>query len=263
VAELEKEAILAAVRRAVEPLPYVLAMWEGGSAAWGRDDRWSDVDLQLLVEDERVTDAVRAVEACLEALSPVEIRFGAPKPTWHGHEQVFYRLRAAGEYRIVDLAVMRRSAPNQLSERERHGERKVAFDKIGVAQSTALDHVRHSERVAERLRQLALAFPLFQSLVKKELLRGNPLGALAFYHSHTLQPLLTLLRIRHCPERFDFGPRYAALDLPPELLARVERLWFVSGPHEIGTKRAEAEALFFEVLRDLSTDGDPATRRKP
>lgn len=249
--ELSRDAILAAVRRAVEPLPFVLAMWEGGSAAWGRDDRWSDVDLQLLVEDDRVGDAIAAVETALTALSPIEIRFEAPRPTWHGHDQVFYRLRDAGEHRIVDVAVMRRSAPQQLRERERHGERRIAFDKTGDAQPTALDRERHARRVAERLRQLSLAFPLFQSLVKKELLRGNPLGAIAFYHSHTLQPLLTLLRIRHCPERFDFGPRYAALDLPLERLQRLEPLWFVAGVDEIESKRAQAEAFFYEVLDEI------------
>lgn len=251
MAELGREAIVAAVRTAVQPLSYVIAMWEGGSAAWGRDDLWSDIDLQLLVEDDRVADAIHEVEGTLAALSPIEIRFEAPRPTWHGHDQVFYRLRDAGEHRVVDLAVMRRSAPHRLSERERHGERRIAFDKTGEARATPLDRERHDRRVAERLDQLALAFPLFQSLVKKELLRGNRVGALAFYQSHTLQPLLTLLRIRHCPDRFDFGPRYAALDLSPELMRHLERLWFVGDAAEIESKRAEAEALFFETLATL------------
>jgi len=253
--ELGRDAIVTAVRSAVEPLPYVVAMWEGGSAAWRREDRWSDVDLQLLVDDERVADAIRAVDQALAELSPIEIRFEAPRPTWHGHDQVFYRLRDAGEFRIVDLAVMRRSAPGQLRERERHGERVIAFDKTGEAGSLPLERARHDARVSERLRQLTLAFPLFQSLVKKELLRGNALGALAFYHSHTLLPLLTLLRIRHCPERFDFGPRHGAGDLPPEVVRRLEALWFVGGVGELDRKRAEAEALFFDVLQELGGDG--------
>jgi len=255
MAQLGRDAIVAAVRNAVEPLSYVIAMWEGGSAAWGREDEWSDLDLQLLVDDDRVAAAIAAVETALAALSPVEIRFEAPRPTWHGHEQVFYRLRDAGEHRIVDLAVMRRSSPRQLNERERHGERRIAFDKTGAARPVPLDLTAHARRVAERLDQLVASFPLFQSLVKKELLRGNRVAALSFYYSHTLQPLLTLLRIRHCPERFDFGPRYTAFDLPRELLARVEPLWFVADAGEIARKRSEAEALFYEVLRELGRGG--------
>lgn len=200
--ELGRDAICAAIRRAIEPLSYAVAMREGGSAAWGREDRWSDIDLQVLVEDDRVSDAIAAVDAALEALSPSELRLEAPRPTWHGHEQVFYRLRDAGEYCLVDLAVMKRSAPQQLRERERHGERRVFFDKTGEARPATLDRERHDRLVAERLRHLSVALPMFQSLTKKE----------------------TLLRIRYCPDRFDFGPRYAVVDLPREVLQRVEPL---------------------------------------
>jgi hypothetical protein len=174
MSELGRDAIVRAVRAAVEPLPWAIALWEGGSAAWGRADEWSDVDLQLLVEDDRVAEAIERVEAALEALSPIALRYPAPKPTWHGHDQVFYRLRDAGEFRLVDLAVMRRSSRQQLAERERHGERVLVFDKTGEAAPTALDRARHGARVAERVEQLRVAFPMFQSLAKKELLRGNP-----------------------------------------------------------------------------------------
>jgi hypothetical protein len=262
MSELDRRAILTALQRALEPRDYVLALWEGGSAAWQREDRWSDLDVQILVDDDRVADAIRVVDEALAALSPIEIRFEAPKPTWHGHDQVFYRLRDAGEFRLVDLAVMRRSSPHQLAERERHGERRILFDKTGDARSTALDRARHDARLADRTAQLRLAFPLFQSLVTKELLRGNPLGALAFYSSHTLQPLHTLLRIRHCPERFDFGPRYAAADLPPERLRRLQSLWFVRGVEELEAKREEAEAFFAEVLREID-EGAPPSRAAP
>lgn len=253
--ELQRDEIVAAVRAAVESRADVLAMWEGGSAAWGREDDWSDVDLQLLVEDDAVAATIDAVDRVLEALGPVAIRFEVPRPAWHGHEQVFYRLDRAGEYRLVDLAVMRRSAPNQLNERERHGERRIAFDKTGAAGSVALDRAAHAARTAERLRQISKSFPLFQSLARKELLRGNAIGAIAFYHSHTLQPLLTLLRIRHCPDRFDFGPRYAKIDLPPELLRRIEPLWLVGSLGEIPEKQACAERLFDEVLDELRAAG--------
>jgi hypothetical protein len=258
--DLDRHAILSALYDALEPLAWVVALWEAGSAAWQREDRWSDLDVQILVDDDRVSNAICAVEETLAALSPIEIRFEAPKPTWHGHDQVFYRLRDAGEFRLVDLAVMRRSSPHQLAERERHGERRILFDKTGEARPVSLDRARHDARVAERLAQLRLAFPLFQSLVKKELLRGNPLGALAFYHSHTLQPLLTLLRIRHCPERFDFGPRYAAIDLPPECVRELRSLWFVGDVDEIESRRSAAEARFAETLREIDAGEAPHPR---
>ena len=136
---IERDAVLQALRSALKPLPYVIAMWEGGSAAWGRADEWSDIDLQILVEDERSTDTFAHVDRALESLSPIDLRFEVPQPTWHGHEQVFYRLRDAGEYRIVDVAVMRRSSHHQLRERERHGNRVAcARASTGSSPSRAL-----------------------------------------------------------------------------------------------------------------------------
>ena len=183
--------------------------------------------------------------------APIEIRFEAPRPTWHGHEQVFYRLRRAGEYRLVDLAVMRRSAPHQLNERERHGNRRISFDKTGAAATIGLDRHVHAELVAERLDQLALSFPLFQCLARKEILRGNPIGAVAFYYSHTLQPLLTLLRIRHCPDRFDFGPRYAAIDLRGRSCVTSSRSGSWASVDDVLDQQGRAERLFGEVLEEL------------
>ena len=248
---LARTDIVAALRRAAEPLPFVVAMWEGGSAAWARADALSDLDLQLLVDDDHVGDALRACEDALVALSTIELRFEVPQPTWHGHDQVFYQLADAGEFLLVDLAVMKRSSRNPLSETERHGERQIVFDKTGEAAGTALDPVRHREALDRTLARLRVTFPMFQCLPKKELLRGNEVAALAFYQSHTLQPLLTLLRIRHCPERFDFGPKYARTDLPPAVYEEVRALFFVASAAELGEKRERAEALFWETLRRI------------
>ncbi|MBF8284247.1 MAG: Nucleotidyltransferase protein, partial [Anaerolineales bacterium] len=41
---ITRSSILTALRAALEPLPYVHAIWEGGAAAFGRVDEWSDCD---------------------------------------------------------------------------------------------------------------------------------------------------------------------------------------------------------------------------
>lgn len=249
VTTLSRQEIINTIRAATEPLPYVTAMWEGGSTAWERDDQWSDVDLQLLIEDESVDDTIDCVDQTLSELSNIELRFRVPQPTWHGHDQVFYRLADAGEFLLIDLAIMKRSNPNQFNERERHGERKLMFDKLGDAASIALDQIDHQKYLRATFEKIKVTFPLFQVLTRKELLRGNTVAAHAFYQSHTLQPLLMLLRILHCPDRFDFGPKYALFDLPPDIYETVESLTFVTGPDDIATKQQRAEALFEETSR--------------
>jgi hypothetical protein len=156
---------------------------------------------------------------------------------------------------MLDVVVLRRSAPERFLERERHGEPVVYFDKTGDISGRSIDRTTIRERIETRLEQLRVTFPLFQPLVRKELLRGNDLDALAFYQSQTLAPLLTLLRIRHCPARFDFGLRYVDRDLPAELATTVRTLWFVSRPGEIEAKQREAEALFERMLGELEAFG--------
>ena len=39
-----RSSILTTLRAALEPLPYVHAMWEGGAAAFGGVNEWSDGD---------------------------------------------------------------------------------------------------------------------------------------------------------------------------------------------------------------------------
>ena len=251
----QRDAFVSMLHTALEAHDFVAAMWLGGSEAWGRADQWSDVDLQLLVDDDRVADAFAAVEAALEPFGPVELCFRVPEPTWHGHAQAFYRLAGLGEFVLLDLAVMKRSSRGQLGERERHGERVVLFDRAGEAASTALDRERHDASMRAVLERLRVTFPMFQSLTEKELLRGNEVAAIAFYTSHTLQPLLTVLRMRHCPERFDFGPKYAWHDLPPALYEQVRALYFVASGAELSQKRVRAESLFWETVAAL--DGAP------
>jgi hypothetical protein len=105
---LSRETMLAAVRGAVEPLPFVHAMWEGGSAAFGRADEKSDLDLCVVADDDRVEDVYPAVRDALAALSPIELEWRLPDPTWHGNTQAFWKLRDADPHFVKDGDDLRR-----------------------------------------------------------------------------------------------------------------------------------------------------------
>ena len=139
--ELQRDEIVAAVRAAVEPRRDVLAMWEAGSAAWGREDAYSDVDLQLLVEDDAVAETLGVVIVpwrCSARSRSASRRLVRPGTDTNRSSIAC----GGGRYRLVDLAVMRRSAPHQLNERERHGNRRISFDKTGAAATIGLDRPR-------------------------------------------------------------------------------------------------------------------------
>lgn len=253
--ELTSQEIIAALRAALEPLDYVNAVWLGGSAAFDRADEWSDIDMMVDAADERVEEILPRVEAALQELSPIDLKFELPQPTWHGHIQAIYRLERASPYLLLDIAVIKNSNPNKFTQPEIHGQAVVLFDKTGVVQTPPLDQGALQEKLRGRLQYLRTIFDLFQILTLKELNRGNNLDALQYYMGFTLRPLVEALRIQYAPARHDFGARYLFVDLPVEQAKRVEALYFVSGPDDLRRKQAEAERWFYQVIDQIRLPG--------
>lgn len=251
MSRLTREIITGALRAALEPHPAVHAMWEGGAVAFGRFDEWSDLDVQVDVDDARAPEILPLVERVLEALSPIEIRYELPQPTWHGHTQAFYRLRDAGPFLLLDLAVLNHSSAHKFLEPEVHGAARVHFDKSGVTRVPPIDRAQFAAVLRGRVESLRATFPLFQSLTLKELARGNTIEAAQFYAGYTVRPLLELLRIRHAPFHYNFHTRYVQYDLPRDIVARLEPLFFVHDAADLAAKRAEAQAWFDELMAGM------------
>jgi predicted nucleotidyltransferase len=247
---VNRQDLINAVAAALPELPWVRAAWLGGSDASGRADEYSDVDLIVVAEDDHVEDVFTALEPVIKTLSPIERVYRLPAPTWHGHEQAFYRFAHAGPHVLLDLVVMRVSAEERYLERERHGDAVVLVDRDEIVVAPPLDWEAHRERMTKKLTDLRARFPIFQSFVIKSIERGQPTDAMQFYRFMTLIPLVELLRIRYCPERFDFGLRYLDRDLPPELKETIDRLSYVSDLEELRRFQAEAESLFRQHADD-------------
>jgi hypothetical protein len=251
---LTKKEIILALCDALEPLEYTYALWEGGAAAFERVDEWSDLDLMLDVEDERVNDALQVIDLTLRGLSPIELKYEVPQPAWHGHAQVFYRLQNTSRFLLIDIAVIKRSNPNKFLQPELHGNAVVYFDKSGVVKPTPLDRKELAARLKDRLAALRVTFELFQILILKELNRGNLIEALSFYHNFTLKPLVEVLRIPHEPTRHGFYTRYIYYDMPPDIIHRLEKLFFVTDGDDLLAKRQEAEEWFYDTLDRIHMD---------
>ncbi len=253
--QVERGDVLGVLQDALEPLDWVHAMWQGGAAAFGRVDEWSDIDLMVQASDDQVGEVLPVVETALESLSPIALRFELPMPTWHGHIQAFYRLTHSSEYLLIDLVVLAASADRRFLQPERHGDAVVVFDKHGSVVAEPIDRDTWRTRLASRLSTLRVTFPLFQCMVTKELNRGNDVDALTYYHAYTLRPLVELLRIRHTPFQHDFGTHYLQYDLPTEIVLELTELHFVGGPGQLIERQKRAEKLFLATLSAIDDEG--------
>jgi hypothetical protein len=249
---LTREEIIGALRERLEPLDFVLTMWEGGAAAFDRVDEWSDIDLQVAAEDDRTGEVFPIVEAALVSLAPIEIKYEIPQPAWHGHAQRFYRLSNTSKYLLIDFVVMKQSSPLKFLEPEIHGNAVVHFDKANIVRAAQLDRATHDAKLKERVSALRVSFDLFQILTLKELDRRNDIEALAFYQSFTLRPLTEALRIQYAPARYNFHTRYIQYDLPRDVVLKLQTLFFVQDAAELRAKREQAELWFYQTLGEIS-----------
>jgi hypothetical protein len=244
-----RNRISCAVTEALRPLPAVLAGWEGGSAAFGAVDAYSDIDLEYLVADDASFELLYAsAERALETVSPIV----ASHTPLQGR---YYKLKDGGDFLLVDLIFFRVGDSDHHLEVERHGDKLPLFDKGDWLRRSPLAEGALALKRQERYRELQTWFPMSQVFVRKAMLRGQHVEAVNAFWSCTLRPLAELLRMRYCPVRWDFGVRYLDRDLPPAVYDQVQDLAFVRDLGDLGTKLAKATAWGTALLRELEPAG--------
>jgi predicted nucleotidyltransferase len=243
-----RQTILETIIATLEPKDFVLALWQGGSAAHGSTDEWSDIDIQVIVEDDRVQETFDIVEDSLKTISKIRLKWRVPEPTWHGHSQCFYQLEETSSFLFIDFVVLKQTHPNHFLEVERHGKVAIAFDKANLIVPPPFNRTQHFSKMQERLATLRKTFDFFQILVKKEINRGHLVSAISNYHAYTLQPLVELLGMLYRAERYDFKTKYFYRDFPTEVVARVEPLYCVISLADLASKQHQAEIFFAETL---------------
>lgn len=244
-----RKRILETIIATLELLDFVLALWQGGSAAHGHTDEWSDLDVEVIVEDDHVQETFDILEESLKTISEITFKFVVPEPTWHGHSQCYYQLAEVSPFLVIDFAVMKLSSPNRFLEVERYGNRVIGFDKANLLVPTPLNRSEYLSTMRTRFAQLSMTFDFLQIQVKKEINRGHVVEAVANYHAYTLQPLVELLGMVYRPYRYDFrNAKHFSRDFPLEVVARVEPLFCVMDLTDLVKKQEFAELLFAETL---------------
>jgi len=245
--KLTREVIIQTLIDALKPLDCIHAFWEGGAAAFDRVDDWSDIDLYLVVDDEKVNDTFLAVERALTSLSPLKQKQGVFEPS-PGLFQAFYRLRDASEYLLIDIAVFKLSCPDKFLEPEIHGNPAFYFNKSNEIKPSPLKKKAFVEKLQKALVGLQGEFEMFHRCVQKEINRDNRLEAMDFYHM-LLAWLVEVLRIRYGPLHYDFKMRYIHYELPSEIIGKLERLYFVRDKQDLQQKYNEIVRWFPKISR--------------
>ena len=248
---LTRNVIVQTLAKALKPLDYAHALYEGGAAAFNRVDEWSDIDLYLIVNDEKVNEAFLAVEKALRSLSSIKQKFDVPQTGWPGVFQAFYRMENASEYLIVDFCVLKLSGSERFLEPETHGNVVFYFNKSDKVKPLQFDREAFAKKVHERLERLQIRFGMFNNFVQKEINRGHHLEALDLYHNFTLATLIETLRIKHYPIHYNFKMEYLHYELPSEVIKKLEHLYFVKDEKDLQEKYREAMKWFNKTMKEI------------
>lgn len=250
---IPRNTIIRHLHERFEARDFILAAWLGGSDSTGRTDEYSDIDFQVIVEEEQVEAAFEVLHEALEELAPIALSRRLPEPAWHGFSQEFLRLANTDPNHFVDFcAIPSSTAPEKrFLEVERHGEARVLFDRGEWLRVPGLDRAAHGERLRARFEELRTTFELFGPMITRSVRRGLSVEAASFYSRFALQPLVELLRMRHAPERYDFGLRYLDRDLPGDVHAFVRGLAFPKDADDCERLHELARERFQEELRAL------------
>jgi hypothetical protein len=230
------------------PLAPVRACFEGGSAATGRLDAFSDVDIVIVAPLSASEVVFSAVEAALSAFTTITHRWPVETPSFPDIAQCFYFLADAPRFFAVDCVLVTETSVAQFLERERHGDPLVYFDRTGTIRARPVDQPSLATKRARLWRKLQGAVPVYAMLVDKELARNRPIEAMGFYQT-LLRALIDVLGVQHRPDRFDFGWRYLESQLPEDARRLVAHYAFVADPE---TLRRRAPELAAELAQRLA-----------
>lgn len=253
--EVTRDMVMAALSRALEPLGFVHALWEGGAPGYGRLDDWSDLDTYVLVDEGSVDETFAVVEAALRSLSPIALKYEVGKTHYPGIHQAFYRLARASEYLVLDIAVVVKDAPDMFLDEEVHGKAMFLFRKSTFIMPPPLDREDLEARLRARIPRLRQRMDLFHVFVQKEVNRAHLIEAMDLFRAVVLGSLTELLRIRHHPVHHEFQTRYLYDELPPDVIDRLEELYVVRDTADVERKCRDARAWFDELCQEVERIG--------
>lgn len=254
---MTRDELRAAIQGRLHECDAALAAWEAGSAAFGRADAYSDLDIGVLARGGAIDAVWEAIERGLDDVGGFSIRWQNPAHIFKGMTQRVYRPTRGGRWLQLDVGVFREDAEDLYLQPQRHGRATILFDRTPTQRtaSATFDEAAHRQKMHEALHQEVMRWNLYRAFVEKELARGRTIDAFEFYIAFAIRPVLTVLGMLHRPDRFDYGFRYVKEELPAETVKTVERLCYIASPSELPSRLPGARSVFNESVETLKSRG--------
>jgi predicted nucleotidyltransferase len=244
---MTRDRIIKLLAESLKSNSYVFAFWLEGADVHDRTDEFSDIDIWIDTEDQHDSKILDEIENILSRLAKIDFAHEVEHPN-PKIRQKFFHLEGTSDFLIIDLCIQKHSRVFWYRDRFQDEKAKVIFDKKNVIQYKPVNQKKFDKKISEKIKNLEKTFLFFQVWVRKSIKRKNFLEALGNYHEKVLEPLVTLLRIKHQPTKHNFYLKDISYDIPKNILSELEDLYKVTSIHDIKTKIKKANKLFFETI---------------
>ena len=225
-------------------------IWEGGSAATGYLDEYSDLDLGVICDDKKVEDNFDKIEKYLQSNYGIKEKFRTPEPSWHGHSQCYYLLENTPEMFYVDILIEKLSAGNRFMESDRHGKSIVWFDHKRLFDPTPTPEAEVLKKGKRFYNLLSDSTWILLLDVKKQILRKNTVDAFVLYYQ-LINRMAYLWNLKYRPAKSDFGLRYTHRDFPTETVEWLQDILKVDNLDKMLVKLEIIGKKYNELLSEL------------
>ena len=230
-----REKITELLKEHLQARDDVYAFWVEGSAPQGYADEFSDIDLWLSVDDDKIFMVYDDIEQILSEIAPIDFRYVVKNKGELG--QNVYHLEGMSEFLTVDVNTQGVSRDVYLVKGIDDAE--VIFDKQNI--------VKFKERepanvdIEAKRKKLQGFYEQMRPSVLKNVRRGKSLEALYYYHL-ILRYATKFLRLKHgWHEKTDFDLKHIYRDIPEAEVKNLERFYDVP-TSEIESVLSELEA---------------------
>ena len=250
------EQVANGLREFLEQDSDIIAVWEGGSAATGYLDEYSDLDLAIVCNDDSVENIIELVDEYLENNYGIERRFRLPEPTWHGFSQCYYQIRNVPELYYLDISFMKKSLPDKFTESDRHGNAVIWFEKEKVIDSTPTPQDKVLARAKQFYRIATQADFITIIEINKAIARKRYSEAFPFYYQFIARNLGIMLNLKYRPCKVDFGLRYSYRDYEKADAELIEDLFKIESLEELNSKFRIALNRYEQLKEELKAYKD-------
>ena len=199
----------------------VHAFWLEGSIPQGYADEFSDLDLWLSVDDDKVFAIYEVIENILGEIAPIDFKYTVKHNGQLGHN--VYHLEGTDDFLTIDINTQGLSRDVYLVKGI--DEAEVIFDKNNVVKFE--DRKDISVNIEAKRNKLQAFYVQMLPNVLKNIRRHKPLEALYYYHL-ILRYTTRFLRLKYnWQEKTDFDLKHIYRDVPEHDVDKLEQFYDV------------------------------------